>query len=200
MSATEQQLLEDFDTNKLQKRVEQTSSRTENIPFRGSLWHATEQPLQAPPRPAPTPQPPMPEGLASSSSAAPPQSLGEPIAEAGRFMEAVPKSIRALEAGRVMEAEGYVLEAHMERGYELEAMRQNAEHSWNRSLGLLGGAEEPSRAEQIGLTDSDIERDPEAFQRASEEETAAAATELLQSTAKMLGHRSWLPRNSQPTR
>ena len=33
-----------------------------------------------------------------------------------------------------------------------------------------------SRAEQTGLTDSDIERDPEDFQRASEEETAAAAT------------------------
>ena len=129
MSATEQQLLEDFDTNKLQKRVEQTSLRIEHIPFRGSLWNATEQPLQALPRPAPTPQPPMPEGLASSSSAAPPQSLGEPIAEAGRFMEAVPKSIRTLEAGRVMEAEGYVLQAHMERGYELEAMIQNAEHS-----------------------------------------------------------------------
>ena len=45
MSATEQQLLEDFDTNKLQKRVEQTSLRIEHIPFRGSLWNATEQPL-----------------------------------------------------------------------------------------------------------------------------------------------------------
>ena len=86
----------------------------------------------------------MPEGLASSSSAAPPQSLGEPIAEAGRFMEAVPKSIRALEAGRVMEVEGYVLQAHMERGYGLEAMRQNAEHSWNRSLGQV---EQPQKCQ-----------------------------------------------------
>ena len=86
----------------------------------------------------------MPESLASSSSAAPPQSLGEPIAEASRFMEAVPESFRALEAGRVMEAEGYVLEAHMERGYELEAMMQNAEHSWNRSLGQ---AEQPTWSE-----------------------------------------------------
>ena len=85
----------------------------------------------------------MPEGVASSSSAAPPQSLGEAIAAAGRFMEAVPKPIRALEAGRVyswkrflsrfMKAEGYVLHAHMEGGYELEAMRQNAEHSWDWS-------------------------------------------------------------------
>ena len=69
MSATEQQLLEDFDTNELQKRVEQTSLRTENIPFRGSLWNATEQPLQAPPRPAPIPQPPMPEGVSSKLQA-----------------------------------------------------------------------------------------------------------------------------------
>ena len=88
MSATEQQLLEDFDTNKLQKRVEQTSSRTEKIPFRGSLWNATEQPLQAPPRPAPTPQPPMPEGVSSKSSAAPPQSLDRPIVAIDRLMDA----------------------------------------------------------------------------------------------------------------
>ena len=78
MSATEQQLLEAFDTQTFQKRVEQTSTRTERIPFRGSLWNATEQPLQAPPRPAPTPQPPMPEGMSSKSSAAPPQSHRRP--------------------------------------------------------------------------------------------------------------------------
>ena len=91
-------------------------------------------------------------------------------------MEAVPKSIQALEAGRAVEAEGYVFEAHMLRGLELEAMRQKAEHSWNRALGALGGAEGPSRAERMELTDSDSEQDPEDFQRASDEETAAAAT------------------------
>ena len=74
MSATEQQLLEAFDTKKLQKRVEQTSTRIERIPFGGSIWNATEQPLQAPPRPAPTPQTPMPEAVSSKSSAARPQS------------------------------------------------------------------------------------------------------------------------------
>ena len=78
MSTTEKQLLEAFDTKKLQKRVEQTSTRIERIPFRGSLWNATEQPLQAPPRPAPTPQTPMPEAMSSKSSAAPPQSHRRP--------------------------------------------------------------------------------------------------------------------------
>ena len=53
---------------------------------------------------------------------------------------------------------------------------EEAEYSWNKALSSLGCAEEPSRAEQIGLTDSGIDRDPEDFQRASEEETAAAAT------------------------
>ena len=43
-----------------------------------SSRYATGQTLEAPPRPAPTPEPPMPEGLASSSAAAPPQSLGGP--------------------------------------------------------------------------------------------------------------------------
>lgn len=37
MSATEQQTLEDFDTNKLQKLVDLTSLRVEKTPFRGSL-------------------------------------------------------------------------------------------------------------------------------------------------------------------
>ena len=55
-----------------------------------SSGYATGQPLKSPPRPAPTPQPPMPESVASSSSAAPPRSLGDPIAEACRLMEAVP--------------------------------------------------------------------------------------------------------------
>ena len=73
-----------------------------------------------------------------------------------------------------MEAEGYVLQAYLERG-------------------SLGGAEEPSRAEQVGLTDSGIDRDPEDFQRASEEETAAAATAAAtEHNAKMLGRRSRL--------
>ena len=99
--------------------------------------HATEQLLQAPSRPIPTREPTMPEGVASSSSAAPPQSPDEPIGEAGRLTEACPKPIQLLEAGRVTEAEGHVFQAHMERGYELEAMRQNAEHSWNRSLGQV---------------------------------------------------------------
>ena len=53
---------------------------------------------------------------------------------------------QALEAGRVMEAEEYVLEAHMERGYDLEAPRQNAEHSWNRSLGQV---EQPTWSEGV---------------------------------------------------
>ena len=95
----------------------------EKTPFHGSLGLAR--------------QPAMPEGALSKSPAAPPQSLDRLIPKAGRVMEACLKSIQALEAGRVMEAERYVLQAHMERGYELEAMRQNAEHSWNRSLGQV---------------------------------------------------------------
>ena len=76
-----------------------------------------------------------------------------------------------MEAGRVSEAEGYVLQTHMDRGYELEAMRQKAEHSWNRSLGSLGGADEPSRADRQRQTSSepDIERDSEDFQHAMDE-------------------------------
>ena len=105
-----------------------------------SSGHATEQPLQAPPRPAPTREPPMPEGVASSSSAAPPQSPDEPIGEAGRLTEACPEPIQLLEAGRVAEAEGHVLEAHMQRGYELEATRLAAHQSYHRSLDHLGGA------------------------------------------------------------
>ena len=139
--------------------------------------YATGQPLEAPTRPAPTPEPPLSERLevethkldptveqpacwhlptvpgsashASDEESAAPQSPGEPIAEAGRCMEAVSMSIQASEAGRAVEAEGYVFEAHMLRGLELEAMRQKAEHSWNRALGALGGAEEPSRAERM---------------------------------------------------
>ena len=98
-----------------------------------SSGHATEQLLQAPSRPVPTPEPTMPEDVASSSSAAPPQSLGKPC----------PQSTRLLEEGKVTEAEGLVNQAYMTRGYELEAIRQEAEQSWNKSLGLLGGAEEP---------------------------------------------------------
>ena len=37
MSATEQQMLEDYDTEKLQKQVNKTSLRVERKPFRGSL-------------------------------------------------------------------------------------------------------------------------------------------------------------------
>ena len=37
MSATEQQLLEEYDTDKLQKRRDETSMRVEQTPFRGSL-------------------------------------------------------------------------------------------------------------------------------------------------------------------
>ena len=80
------------------RATEQPSSGTQQRAA-SSYGYATVQPLGESPRPAPMPEPPMPESLASSSSAAPPQSLGEPIAEAGRFMEAVPKSICALEAG-----------------------------------------------------------------------------------------------------
>ena len=112
MSATEQKRLEEFDANKLQKRVEQTSSRTENIPFRGSLWNATEQPLQAPPRPAPTPQPPMPEGVSSKSSAATPESLDRPIVAIDRLMDA-----------RLMEAVRKSGIAHGERASELRQLR-----------------------------------------------------------------------------
>ena len=123
LSAGERQILDDFDAKKLHKRVAETNLHVERTPFHGSLGLAR--------------QPAMPEGALSKSPAAPPQSLDRPIPKAGRVMEAGPKSIQALEAGRVMEAEGYVLQAHMERGYELEAMRQNAEHSWNRSLGQV---------------------------------------------------------------
>ena len=82
----------------------------------------------------------MPEGVASSSSAAPPQSPDKPIEEAGRLTEACPQPIKLLEAGRIAEAEGHVLEAHMQRGCELEAMRLEARHSYDRSLDHLGGA------------------------------------------------------------
>ena len=78
-------------------------------------------------------EPTMPEDVASSSSAAPPQSLGK----------SCPKSTRLLEAGKVTGGEGLVNQAYMTRGYELKAIRQEAEQSWNKSLGLLGGAEEP---------------------------------------------------------
>ena len=94
MSATERQILDDFDAKNLHKRVAETMCVVEKMPFRGSIQSHAEK-------------------------------------------EAGPKSIQTLEAGRVMEAEGYVLQAHMERGYELEATRQNAEHSWNRSLGQV---------------------------------------------------------------
>ena len=109
-----------------------------------SSGYATEQPLQAPPRPAPIREPSMPEGVAFSSSAVPPQSLGELI----RGLEAAPKSIRALQAGRFSEADGHVLEAHMKRGYELEAIRQEAQQSWNSELDLVVGTEESSAAEE----------------------------------------------------
>ena len=56
-----------------------------------------------------------------------------------------------------MEADGHVPHAYLERG-------------------SLGGAEEPSRAERLEVTDSDSEQDTEDSQQASEEETAAAAT------------------------
>ena len=83
---------------------------------------ATEQPM-------PEPEPPTPDGAASSSSASPPQSLGKPC----------PKSIHLLQADRWKEAQGHVYEAHMDRGYELEALRQGAEQSWSSSLDLLSG-------------------------------------------------------------
>ena len=82
----------------------------------------------------------MPEGMASSSSAAPPQSPDEPIGEAGRLTEACPEPIRLLEAGRVAEAEGRVLEVHMQRGHELEATMLGAQQSWYKSLAHLAGA------------------------------------------------------------
>ena len=81
-------------------------------------------PLQAPPRPTPTREPPMVGGVA------------------------LPESIQLLEAGRRTEAEGHVLEAHMERGYGLEATRKAAKQSWYGSLGILGGAVERRRVEQ----------------------------------------------------
>ena len=105
-----------------------------------SSGHATEQLLQAPPRPAPTREPPMPEGVASSSSAAPPQSPDEPIGETGRLTEACPEPIRLLEAGRVAEAEGRVLEVHMQRGHELEQTMLEAQQSFYKSLAHLAGA------------------------------------------------------------
>ena len=132
MSATEQQILDDFDAKNLHERVAETMCAVEKIPFRGSIsfWDLGE--------------PAMPEGALSQSPSAPPQILDRPIPRAGQVMEAGPKSIQILEAGRVMEAEGYVLQAHMERGYELEATRQNAEHSWKR---LLGQVEQPQKCQ-----------------------------------------------------
>ena len=82
----------------------------------------------------------MPEGVASSSPAAPPQSPDEPIGEAGRLTEACPEPIRLLEASRVAEAEGRVLEVHMQRGHELEATMLEAQQSWYKSLAHLAGA------------------------------------------------------------
>ena len=77
----------------------------------------------------------MPEGALSKSAAAPPRSLDRSIPEKGRVMEAGHKPIQIMEASRVMEAEGYVPQTYMGEGYEHEAMRKNAEHSWNRPLG-----------------------------------------------------------------
>ena len=132
MSATGQQILDDFDAKNLHKRVAETMCAVEKIPFRSSIsfWDLGE--------------PAMPEGALSQSPSASPQILDGPIPKACEVMDAGPKSIQILEAGRVMEAEGYVLQAHMERGYELEAMRQNAEFSWNRSLGQV---EQPQKCQ-----------------------------------------------------
>ena len=41
-----------------------------------------------------------------------------------------------------------MLEAHMKRGYELEAIRQEAQQSWNSELDLVVSTEEPSGAEE----------------------------------------------------
>ena len=89
MSATERETLDDFDTRKLQERVDETSLRIEKTPFRGSLRYATEQPQST-----------------SSNSTAPPQSLAAPYPKATLFSE----------AGRRMEAEGHVLEAYRSLG------------------------------------------------------------------------------------
>ena len=84
----------------------------------------------------------MPEGVASSSPAAPPQSPDEPIGEAGRLTEACSEPIRLLEAGRVAEAEGSVLEAHLQRGYELEETMGAAQQSYYIALTHLKDAVE----------------------------------------------------------
>ena len=55
-------------------------------------------------------------------------------------MEAIPKSNRALEAGRVAEAGGRVLEVHMQRGHELEKTMLEAQQSFYKSLAHLAGA------------------------------------------------------------
>ena len=62
---------------------------------------------------------------------------------------------------------------------EESAAPQSSGEPIAKSIRALEGGrfmEEPSRAERMGLTDSDNEQDPEDFQQASEEETAAAAT------------------------
>ena len=91
MSATERQILDDFDAKNLHKRVAETMCAVEKIPFRSSIrcWDLGE--------------PAMPEGVLSQSPSAPPQILDRPIPKAGRVMKADPKSIHALEAGRATE-------------------------------------------------------------------------------------------------
>ena len=62
------------------------------------------------------------------------------LSEAGCVAAACPQPIKLLEAGRVAEAEGRVLEVHMQRGHELEATMLEAQQSWYKSLAHLAGA------------------------------------------------------------
>ena len=121
-----------------------------------SSGYATERPLHAPPRPASTPghateqtkDESATQQLAASSSGhatglvmeAAPEAIQ--LSEAGCVAAACPQPIKLLEAGRVAEAEGSVLEAHLQRGYELEATMAAAQQSYHIALTHLEGAME----------------------------------------------------------